>query len=242
MSGQKLKHLDLFSGIGGFSLGLERTGGFETVAFCEIEPYCQQVLNKHWPEVLIHDDIRTLPRVEADIITGGFPCQPFSTAARGRNNAPDMWGWMLHTIGRCHPVWVVAENVPGIGADRIDTICNHLEALGYSVWPIEIDTALPQRQRARNRILWLAHANRESESRRPIDAEVACLSEVSRCRETHYPGTLGVDAGLPHRMDRLRALGNAVVPQIVELIGRAILSTYPTNTGDGQKLDGREVN
>ncbi len=72
---EKLKVLDLFSGIGGFSLGLERTGGFETVAFCEIDPFCQKVLKKHWPEVPIYNDVRTLDYDGAvDVITGGYPC------------------------------------------------------------------------------------------------------------------------------------------------------------------------
>src|SRR6056297_3805990 len=86
-----LRVLDLFSGIGGFSLGLERTGGFETVAFCEIEPFPRRVLAKHWPEVPVYEDVRTLTGdalardgIAIDVITGGFPCQAFSSAARGR--------------------------------------------------------------------------------------------------------------------------------------------------------------
>src|SRR5438105_3901045 len=87
---RKLKLLDLFSGIGGFSLGFERTGGFETVAFCEIDPYCRAVLAKHWPGVPLFDDVRTLTSaalaaagIGVDVITGGFPCQDLSVAGRG---------------------------------------------------------------------------------------------------------------------------------------------------------------
>lgn len=85
----KLKVLDLFSGIGGFSLGLERTGGFETVAFCEIDPYCQRVLKKHWPNVPIYEDVRNVTREQLaadgifpNVITGGFPCQDISVAGK----------------------------------------------------------------------------------------------------------------------------------------------------------------
>ena len=81
---EKLKVLDLFSGIGGFSLGLERTGGFETVAFCEIEGFCQKVLNKHWPDVPIYEDVRNIDYDgTVDVICGGFPCQDISIAGKG---------------------------------------------------------------------------------------------------------------------------------------------------------------
>src|SRR3990167_10969059 len=83
-----LRVLDLFSGIGGFSLGLERTGGFRTVAFCEIEPYCRAVLRKHWPGVPIFDDVRTIERIGSiDVICGGFPCQPASRAGKRRGKS-----------------------------------------------------------------------------------------------------------------------------------------------------------
>jgi DNA (cytosine-5)-methyltransferase 1 len=83
-----MNHLDLFSGIGGFSLGLEATGGFKTVGFCEIEPYCQQVLKRHWPDVPIYNDVRGFKHDGAvDIVTGGYPCQPFSTAGKRKGQS-----------------------------------------------------------------------------------------------------------------------------------------------------------
>ena len=91
----KLKLLDLFSGIGGFSYGLEQTQGFETIAFCEKDKFCQQVLRKHWNDIKIYDDIRDIKgsTIKADIITGGFPCQPFSVAGKQRGTDDDRYLW-----------------------------------------------------------------------------------------------------------------------------------------------------
>jgi DNA (cytosine-5)-methyltransferase 1 len=98
----KLKVLDLFSGLGGFSLGLERTGGFETAAFCEIDPFCRQVLAKHWPGVKQYDDIRKLTGaqlradgISVDAICGGFPCQDVSLAGKRGGLEADRSG-LLH--------------------------------------------------------------------------------------------------------------------------------------------------
>ena len=111
-----MKHLDLFSGIGGFALAA-RWSGFETVAFCEIDQYCQKVLGKHWPQVPIYSDIKKLTRQglesdgisQPDIITGGFPCQPFSVAGkqRGQDDNHHLWPEMLRIISELHPDLVV---------------------------------------------------------------------------------------------------------------------------------------
>ena len=121
---EPLKILDLFSGIGGFSLGLERTGGFQTVAFCEIEKYCQKVLNKHWPEVPCYDDICTLTAdrlasdgISIDVICGGFPCQDISTAGRGagiEGERSGLWREYARLIGELRPRFVIVENVAAL--------------------------------------------------------------------------------------------------------------------------------
>lgn len=218
--------LDLFSGIGGFSIGLERAG-FRTIAFCENNADCTRVLRHHWPEVPIFGDVCELTAARlgerVELIAGGFPCQPHSTASRGRRVAVDLWPEFLRLVRECRPDWVAAENVPGIGYEGVDRVCRDLEDAGYSVWPFDLDTALPQRQRARIRIIWLAYADRDGEPRCTEHGEVASLRELSSHREADHRPPLGMDDELPQRMDRLHALGNAITPDIAELIGRAIV-------------------
>ena len=114
----KLKLLDLFSGIGGFSYGLESTNGFETIAFCEKDKFCQKVLRKHWNNIKIYEDVRNIKgsEIKADVITGGFPCQPFSVAGKQRGTDDDryLWDETLRVIAETKPKWFVGENVEGI--------------------------------------------------------------------------------------------------------------------------------
>lgn len=121
----KLKVLDLFSGIGGFSLGLERTGGFETVAFCEIEEFPRKVLKKHWPEVPCYEDVTKLTGdilrndgIAVDVITGGFPCQDISTAGRqagiGEGTRSGLWSEIIRLIGELSPRYIIVENVANL--------------------------------------------------------------------------------------------------------------------------------
>ena len=121
----KLRVLDLFSGIGGFSLGLERTGGFETVAFCEIEPFPRKVLAKHWPGVPQYDDVRTLTAnilardgIAVDVITGGFPCQDISVAGKqrgmGERTRSGLWSEIIRLVGELRPRYVIVENVAAL--------------------------------------------------------------------------------------------------------------------------------
>ena len=111
-----MKVLDLFSGIGGFSLGLESTGFFETTAFCEKDAFCKKVLQKHWPSVKIYNDIREVKNEQADVVTGGFPCQPFSQAGKRTSRDDDrfLWNEMFDVIKQTKPRWVIGENVQGI--------------------------------------------------------------------------------------------------------------------------------
>jgi DNA (cytosine-5)-methyltransferase 1 len=158
----KLRVLDLFSGIGGFSLGLERAGGFETIAFCEIEPYCRAVLKKHWPDVPCYDDVRTLTAdrlaadgIAVDVICGGFPCQDVSFAGKraGLEGARSgLWSEYARLIGDLRPRFVVVENVPGLLSLGMGTVLGDLSTLGYdAVWdcvPASAVGAPHQRDRA----------------------------------------------------------------------------------------------
>ena len=230
-----LQVLDLFSGIGGFSLGLERTGGFKTVAFCEIELFAQRVLRKHWPEVPIYDDVRNLTAdglrrdgIAVDVICGGFPCQPFSTASRGRRVAVDLWPEMFRIVGSALPRAVIAENVQEAA---IANAARNLESIGYATHyrRISADDAGADHQRDR---WWLiAHAHDQGEFCRALNAEVAELSAFCRglWGPRNYARAIRVPDGLPGRMDRLRAIGNAVMPQIPEMIGRAIMARDSTS-------------
>lgn len=156
--------LDLFSGVGGFSLGLERAG-FHTVAFCEIDPYCRKVLKKHWPDVPIHEDIRTLDGTQfrsVDLVCGGFPCQPFSVAGKQDGSSDDraLWPEMLRVIREVQPTWVIGENVPGIINMELDNCLSNLEALGYSCQTFVIPACAVDAKHRRDRVWIMANAQK----------------------------------------------------------------------------------
>lgn len=268
----KLKVLDLFSGIGGFSLGLERTGGFETVAFCEIEEFPRKVLKKHWPEVHIHDDVRALKGSDVgpvDIICGGYPCQPFSTAGKrlGKEDDRHLWPEFSRLVAELRPTWVIGENVAGHISMGLDDVLSDLEGQGYACRTFIIPACAVDAPHRRDRCWTVAHreelprdgcgkdrqpgqrqipqsgersckeplANADSNGQQgqrgaeqPGNSEAEGHREVDRvehvCRWLAEPGVGRVANGVPARVDRLKALGNAVVPQIPEMIGNAILA------------------
>jgi DNA (cytosine-5)-methyltransferase 1 len=167
----KLKILDLFSGLGGFSLGLERTGNFETIAFCDNDKYSNLVLQKHWKGVKIYNDVKeiTKEKLEADgvelpdIITGGFPCQPFSVAGKQKGTSDDrhLWPEMFRIIQELKPRWVIGENVKGLvnlqDGMVFETVCTDLEGEGYEVRAFNIPAAGVGAPHRRERIWIVAH-------------------------------------------------------------------------------------
>ncbi len=229
---ERMKVLDLFSGIGGFSLGLERAG-MQTAAFCESDPYCRLVLDKHWPEVPIYDDVRTLTAarladagIAVDVICGGPPCQPNSSAARGRSRGQGdprfLWWEACRLVRELGPTWFVFENVVNFDSVGLEPVVSHLEASGYQIGaPLEIPACAVGLDHRRPRLWICGHSNRDRKPRLPVDAKVAWVprrrSDADRSREAN---------GLPRGLDAYRrsALGNAVTPQIPEAIGRAIMS------------------
>jgi DNA (cytosine-5)-methyltransferase 1 len=168
-----LKVLDLFSGIGGFSIGLEKAG-FETVAFCEIEPYCRGVLERHWPDTPIYGDVKQLTGeqlradgIVPDVIVGGYPCQPFSVAGRqrGEEDPRHLWPEVHRLIRELRPRWVICENVSGHIKLGLDEVLATLEAEGYTCWPFIIAACSVDAPHKRDRVWIVAHANSGADGR-----------------------------------------------------------------------------
>ena len=162
-----LKHLDLFSGIGGFSLGLESAGLVETVAFCDFDKYCQKVLKKNFPGIPIYGDVKELnyDKLKADgidqidIITGGYPCQPFSVAGRkkGEDDPRHVWPEMFRLIKELRPTWVIGENVGGHIKLGLDTVLENLESEGYSARTFSISATSIGANHKRERVWIIAN-------------------------------------------------------------------------------------
>ena len=155
-------HLDLFSGIGGFALAA-RWNGYRTLGFCDNEPYAQAVLKKHWPNVPCHKDIREV-RGElyagVTLLTGGFPCQPFSVAGkqRGKDDNRYLWPEMLRVIQEAKPAWIIGENVAGIVNLALDQVCADLEGQGYEVEPIIVPACAVDAPHRRDRVWIVGHS------------------------------------------------------------------------------------
>ncbi len=174
----KLKHIDLFSGIGGFSLAFDSTQKIETVAFCEIEEYPQKVLKKNFPGVPIYNDITELVRnestrpiwgqgkwqdLECDILTGGYPCQPFSQAGKRKGEEDDrhLWPFMLEIIKQKRPKFIVAENVAGHITLGLDNVLFDLESEGYSARAVVLPASSVNAQHRRDRVWVIAQDTQE---------------------------------------------------------------------------------
>lgn len=266
-----MRVLDLFSGIGGFSLGLERAG-METVGFCENDKKARLVLKKHWPEVPIYEDVKELnyERLKRlfpiELICGGFPCTPFSQAGKRRGQEDDRYLWpeYFRIIQEVRPRWVIGENVAGIISMGLDQVLLDLESANYSCQTLIIPACAVNAPHRRDRVWIMAY----SEQLRPLQREHEGRSrskegiferggenvsdsdkqgsqgriseELSECTEQRFvgsgdsqayrtdhwivePGMGRVAHGVPGRVDRLKQLGNSVVSQVVEIIGRMIM-------------------
>ena len=268
-----MRVLDLFSGIGGFSLGLERAG-MQTVAFCEIEPYPRAVLRKHWPNVPCYDDIRTLTadRLRADgivpnVICGGFPCQDISVAGGGAGINEDtrsgLWEEYARLIGEIRPQYVIVENVSALLGRGLERVLGDLAQIRYDaewhcipasavgaphrrdrVWIVAYAKKLQRNERNHHRKFGnekkeeLGGGSSENIFPNPSGARLEGQWNVSGRIEQELrdacdnrgwlpePNVGRVANGVSNRSHRLKCLGNAVIPQIPEIIGRAIMSVH----------------
>ena len=278
----KLKTLDLFSGIGGFSLGLESTGFFETIGFVEKDKFCQKVLKKHWSNINIEEDIRNVKgeKYQADVVTGGFPCQPFSVAGKRKSTADDryLWDEMLRVIRETKPRWVIGENVEGIVNINegmvLRQVLNDLENEGFKSQCIIIPASGIGAWHQRKRIWILAYSNNNGSYRSQGNATKQSSNEqkdrLSFRDDKDVPNTnfqglerhrnqyelreakqeknfiwssndgtkkswwqieselCGIPNGVSYELDkdrsnRIKSLGNSIVPQIARQIGLSIM-------------------
>jgi DNA (cytosine-5)-methyltransferase 1 len=255
-----MKVLDLFSGIGGFSLGLERAG-METVAFCEIEPFCQKVLKKHWAHIPIYNDVTKLTKEvlendgirEIDIITGGFPCQDLSSAGQRagiiEGSRSSLWGEVKRLISEIRPKYAIMENVTNLLAGEsgawFGKLLSDLESVGYDAEWHCIRAARVGLPHARDRVWIIAYPSQDRreksifEGDSPLKGNLGeqqffnsnferVVAWVERQGEEQNslrdkPMYNRSDDGFFSAMDRVGACGNAVVPQIPEIIGKAIM-------------------
>lgn len=219
---KRLTHLSLFSGIGGLDLAAERAG-FRTVGQCEFADYPYKVLCKHWPDVPKWRDIRTLTGEDfhartglrtVDVLSGGFPCQPFSVAGKRRGTADDRYLWpeMLRVIQDLRPTWVIGENVAGIVNMALDQVLSDLEAQGYATRAFVIPACGVDAPHRRDRVAIVAwHNDREPNGREPLPAisEEAERQNAEPCGVCHDVadaksagiGGLSVQPGRSHQTD-----------------------------------------
>ena len=287
---ENMRSIELFAGIGGIALACE-WAGIKTVAFCEREPFCQKVLNKHWPTVPIFDDVKTLnrkaleekgviePGGTIDIISGGFPCQPFSVAGKkkGRNDDRDLWPEMFRIIQELKPTWVVGENVANFVNMELERTLIDLESEGYETQTFIIPACGVNAKHKRDRTFVVAYSdskrcqecnftdqsnkkgfvsgnvfertvcNPNSKPKSQTNKSISTFGSEQKTWEstsweswreaprtywqTNKPPICGVVDGLSRGLDksRLKALGNAVVPQQIYPIFKYIVEIERMN-------------
>lgn len=252
-----MKSIELFAGIGGITLAAE-WAGIETIAFCEQNEFCQKVISKNFPDRPIYDDVCTLTKdrlvadgvIEengtVDIISGGYPCQPFSLAGKqlGDGDERYLWGEFFRLVQELRPTWVVGENVYGHVNNGMPVVISDLESEGYEVRAVVLQAADVGAPHKRERVFVVAcHPHRQSVLQE--DQTVSTFRSERQAwqsltwkhwrefSELHWsvpePGIRGMDDGIPRELDksRLIALGNAVVPQQIYPVFKMIAEYSP---------------
>lgn len=243
---QPLRVLDLFSGIGAFSLGLERSGAGTPVAFCDADPYCRQVLARHWPNIPCFDDIRTLAAadlkargIKVNAICGGFPCQDISYAGPGaglRGNRSGLWSEFARLIGELEPDYVLVENVAALLDRGLGDVLGTLSDLGFDAEWSTVSACSLGATHMRRRVFIVAYANGVNGRQGIRNSTPQCdwtvppvsgFTGARACAQARvedpselYRGADDVACG----MDRNHAVGNSIYWPIPELIGRAVIA------------------
>lgn len=232
----------LFSGIGGLELGLERAGVGRTVWQVEKDPYCRRVLARHWPDAVRYEDVCTVDwsTVEpVEVLCGGFPCPPFSSSGKRLGMLDPRWLWpaFAAAIRALRPRYVVVENVADLlRSPAFGVILSDLHSLGFDAEWSTVSACSVGAPHRRRRVFVVAHSNGGGRSKlgvtngRQVEAKPEDGHHAHRCRAARdrtwnqgRPGSLGMADGLPGWVQRRRALGNAVVPQVAEVVGRRLL-------------------
>lgn len=249
----KLRVGSLFAGIGGMELGLERTGHYETVWQVEIHDLARRVLERHWPDVKRHDDVCTFPTQDhdwsCDVLTGGFPCQDLSVAGKGEGLSGSRSGLfyeVVRIISCLGPRYVILENVSALLARGMGDVLGELAKVGYNAEWHCITAAYTGAPHERDRLFILAyrdmprhgtqgheagqHWKEESgQKRKDVLFELGGLRAAKGAGRKHWesePAVGRVVDGLPRRMDRLRLLGNSIVPQVAEVVGNRLYEIH----------------
>ena len=231
-----MRHLDLFSGIGGFALAAQWVWGKEhdIVEFVEQDKFCQQVLGQHWPTINIHNDIcnYSFNGDNVDLITGGFPCQDISIAGKGvgiEGERSGLWTEFKRIIGECRPKFALIENVPALTFRGLDRVLCDLAEIGYDAEWQSISASEVGAWHKRERIWIVAYPNISKTTRHGENSgDISAFTKpkgLNCCGERWWatePELGRVAHGIPNRVDRLKGLGNSIVPQVAYIIMKQI--------------------